>query len=398
MNYKHCALLCLLNIPIAAEKSLMLGGWVPYWRADSAVTATKIYWDMLDQISPFSLEVDEHGTIKNPFRGRARLWQDVQDRAKKEKKLFVPTIFWTKTGNMHNIFSNKAKRDDHIRQIMDMVLKNNFDGININYEKVSGDSREAYLQFLQKLAQELHSRGLVLYTSIGGRTGDNTIGVLGPGDYARIHKLKPIQKNRINHKAIDNEKGKKLVTSLNPGTGETAARYKKIIEQCCDQIHVMGYDEWGKPYKRSKDHLKNNYFMSHASNQWIEQILQYLLTFVPSHKIVLGVPTYGLEYAILHRHDGDKYTKKRRNVKYYEALKLAETHKVKPLRTAGGELSFMYKTDHEQRYVCFLDAQSIKDKIDLAKKYGIKGLYLFTINGEMDKSLLPLLHKELQKK
>lgn len=367
---------------------MFVGGWVPYWRSDAVAASIKAQWDQLDLISPFSLEVDKHGHLKNPFRARRKLWQEIQDRSqqKNNRKLYVPTIFWTKTYDMHEVFSHKAKRDEHARQIIDMVISHNFDGININYEKVSGQDRENYLLFLKKLSEELHRKGRVLYVTLGGRTGDNTIGVLSAHDYAPKHEKKHHHRHHVKKHQLD-----KLPTSLNPGSGEAAVRYKKVLRECCDLFFVMGYDEWGKPYKRSKEYLKNNYFVSHASNQWVEQIIQYVLTFVPPHKVVLGVPSYGLEFALIKK-DGDIQTKKRRNVKYYDALKLAQTHNVKPTRTAGGELSFVYTNHaHEKRYVCFLDSQSIKDKINLVKKYRLKGICLFTLDGDVDKNIWPAL-------
>ena len=89
--------------------------------------------------------------------------------------------------------------------------------------------------------------------------------------------------------------------SLNPGKGKDAVRYKRVFSECCDQVTVMGYDEWGRPYKHSPEHLKNKYYYSHASNQWVDQILQYHLTFIPAEKLVLGIPTYGLEFKILNK-------------------------------------------------------------------------------------------------
>lgn len=384
----------------------MLGGWVTYWRCESSVACARCHCDILDQISPFCLEVDSKGNLRNTLRRQQQLWQELYTACKKKGKpiLFVPTIYWTDTEQMHQILSNKTRREEHIKQILDLVLKNKFDGININYERVCSHDRESYMVFLRRLAYELHSRGLVLYTSIGGRTGDNTIGVLqknGADDSTPIkhehkHKLNKHGHTSLKEHALKHPK--KCHISLNPGKGEDALRYKKTLVECCDQIHIMGYDEWGRPYKRNKEHLKNEYFVSHASHDWIEQIIQYGLTFVPREKLVLGIPTYGLEFALFNN-KGDITFKKRRNVTVPKALELARHHGKKPKRTAGGELSFTYYNDNnERRYVCYVDGESVADKIALAKKYGIKGVYFFTMHEDMDPAIWPLVKKEACKK
>ena len=226
----------------------------------------------------------------------------------------------------------------------------------------------------------------MLHTTIGGRTGDNTIGIL----YAN-HAVTSAEAERNLEK-----QRKKVHVSLNPGKGESAVRYKKALVECCDCIYIMGYDECGRPYHYNKKCRAENYFMSLASNQWTEQILQYALSFIPKHKLVLAIPTYGFDYAIFPKSNGSIAIDKRRNITFEQAQATARSHHVQPRRTAGGELSYTYKKGQQQRYVCYLDAQATRDKIAIAKKYGIKGVYLFTLNGDIDQSIWKALRRELQ--
>lgn len=360
----------------------MVSGWVPYWRCEKAIGTAKHHCHLFDQLSPFSYEVNKLGKLWDPFKRKRIYWQDLHKLCKQYGIAFIPTIWWTETKVIHEVLSHKERRTAHINQILDIVTTNGFDGININYERVSNDDRNAFLSFLEVLSEKLHERGLLLYATIGGRTSDNTIGIVYPHEKKRKHVVQK-QFRKLTH------------VSLNPGKGKDAVRYKRVFSECCDQVTIMGYDEWGRPYKHSPEHLKNKYYFSLASNQWVDQVLQYHLTFIPAEKLVLGIPTYGLEFKILNN-NGELSFKKTRNITYPIATELAHARRIKPTRTAGGELSFTYKTTFDERYVCYLDAQAIKEKIDLVKAYRIKGISIFTVSGNEDNNLWKVIETELQ--
>ncbi len=365
-------LVTVLFVPFA--HSFILGGYLPYWKHEAGIDSAIEHINDFDQLSPFSFEVDHKGNLIDKFK-RSNRWNELYDHCKKKAIKVVPTIFWTNTQAMHHCLSDEKIRKHHLDAIMNKVISNHFDGININYERLSSQDRNHFLTFMTALSEALHKLNLVLYCSIGGRTGDTSIGVVCEAE-----------KNRPPSKNIQAVKPKSASVSLYPGSGKEAAHYKEIMDRCCDQIHIMGYDEWGTPCRTHKIHMENQYYLSHASDQWIEQIIDYGLSYIPAHKLILGIPTYGLEFAIYPKKDTISF-KKIRSITYGDACALANKHKQQPKSTAGNEVSFTYQHGRELRYVCFMTSESIKSKIAIAQRRGISGIYLFKIDGLEDKSM-----------
>lgn len=351
---------------IKLQSEFVCGAWVPYWKGEGGIKTALAHASAFQQISPFSFEVNKNGVIRDTLRRNSQIWQSLFDACRQQKAKIIPTIFWTDIHAMHDCFTDEKKCFAHAEQIVDIVLKNKFDGININYERVASADRAAYLTFVKQLAEKLHAHNLLLVCSMGGRTSDNSVA------------LYPWKRYPVKSKGVDTSCLKTV--SLHPGFGKEAQEYKHTVATLFDQIHIMGYDEWGVPCKYNKEHLKNEYYLSHASNQWVEKIIQYALSYIQSNKVVLGIPTYGLEFCITPNGDTINF-RKRQNISWHDAILLAKKHDKIPKRTAGGELAFTYNNGNELRYVCYLDEVAIQDKINLAKKYNLKGVYFFRLDG-----------------
>ncbi len=85
----------------------------------------------------------------------------------------------------------------------------------------------------------------------------------------------------------------------------------------------------------------------------------------------------------------------KQSIRYPGATKLAKKLGIQPKRTPGGELGYTYTDDKgKKHYAIYIDTQSIKDKIDLIKKYNLKGIYFFALYGEEDPAIWPLIKKE----
>lgn len=64
--------------------------------------------------------------------------------------------------NVHEVVSYTSKREKLIRTLMDYVLEYDIDGINVDFESLSGETGEHFTQFLRELSIECRKNGIVL--------------------------------------------------------------------------------------------------------------------------------------------------------------------------------------------------------------------------------------------
>ncbi len=60
------------------------------------------------------------------------------------------------------LLSNTSARNNLISQLIQVVLQNDIDGINVDFEKISTDCGEHYIQFIRELSVRCRQNGLVL--------------------------------------------------------------------------------------------------------------------------------------------------------------------------------------------------------------------------------------------
>ena len=133
------------------------------------------------------------------------------------------------------LLSYTSKREKLISQLMAEALKTGIDGINVDFENISEECGEHYIQFLRELSLKCRQNGIVLSV-------DNPV----PSKYSTQYHLE--------------EQG-------------------KIV----DYVIVMGYDE----------HYKGSYMSgSVASPAFVEAGIQDALEAVPKEKLINAVPFF----------------------------------------------------------------------------------------------------------
>jgi len=114
--------------------------------------------DTVVEINPQGLFLDSEGAIRGD---PGTLPQPDQTTT----YIVVPTLRnWEDNGVVRsdlidNLLVDAAAREDHIRAIVELVVRNAYPGIDIDYRGINPDLREEYNNFIAELADALHEQG-----------------------------------------------------------------------------------------------------------------------------------------------------------------------------------------------------------------------------------------------
>ena len=347
--------------------------WIPYWRKTEGASSTLQNLKSLTQISPFAYELQTDGTIKNVLKIEEDPWTNLITEAKKKKIKVYPSIL----SYPHNekekylqylLFAQRAKRQAHVKEIIALVKKNKFDGIDIDYEAKLAETRPYFSAFLTELGKGLHKDGKKLICTIEPRTPPES-------RYA--------------------------TTSQDVLSKVEYSNDYKVIGAVCDQVRIMAYDQAGDDAQLEKQNNSTTY-KPVADIEWIKKVVTLALWDIPAKKIVLGVPTYGYKYEIIPATTISpiKYSRIG-SMNFNYANELANSLHIIPTRNNSGELSFVYSTStgvngeqlggYKQYLVWYSDSIAIADKIRIAKLYKIGGVAVFKIDGGNDPKIWEVL-------
>ena len=362
-------LLLPLSLYAKTATKLEVAGWLPYWKKESAASSTLANLSNLNEISPFSYTVKSDASIFNPMDTGNEPWTSLFTEARKKGVKIYPSILWTDRAQMETVLNNKKKRTAHIARIVKEVKDNKWDGIDIDYEGKSAETRVGYSSFLKELKASLKPLKKDLVCTIEART---------PVD-SRYSKV----------------------------TKELLARIEysndfKAIGTHCDKVRIMAYDQSNDDLQLVTKYTGSAY-KPIADIDWVKKVITLAMEDIPTKKLYLGVATYGYKYEIVKNVASSTTSYPRIGAMNFNyADELAKSLNITPTRNMAGELSFTYatttiengQTKQKEYLVWYSDAVAVADKARIAKLYGIKGVSIFKLDGGYD----PKLWEELKKK
>ena len=357
-------------------------GWIPYWRTASGTVDVIPHLSQLTSVMPFGYTVKNDGTLADTAKLTEEPWTSFIAEAKRNKVRVIPTVMWGSGVTIHKILSNTKTRIALEDEIANVVKTNGFDGIDIDFEAKQHQTITYFSTFLKGLYQRMGKKWV----------------------YCTIEARMPLE-NRYSPGAV-----------IPPDATDYANDYVEM-NKYCDRIEIMAYDQGIIDTRLNA--IRTAPYAPVADPEWVENLVTLAAQSIARNKIVLGVPTYGYEYAVTPMpNDGYEYKVLWPfNPRY--ATDIASQLGMTPTRNNANELGFTYdpkllvtstaedsSTPMQQiimpsssvaqnatsqtnivapfNYLSWSDAQAVAEKVALARKLGVRGVAVFKFDGGED--------------
>lgn len=379
----------LFLIPVSADaaitqKTFEVSGWIPYWRTATGTIDTLPNLDTLTEINPFGYTLKNDGTLNDTAELGNEPWLSFIAAAREKKVRVIPTVMSSNRALMEQILNDGPRRRALADEITRAVKENNFDGIDIDFENKSAETRVGYSTFLQALRLRMPEK--FISCTIESRTPfeDRYYGIEIPADAGIF------------------------------------ANDLKEINKYCDRVKIMAYDQQGIDLKLAATAASSSQLYAPVGDPaWVEKVVNLMMKDIDKRKIMIGVPTYGYEYDVT-VYSGPEYV--------YDILwtfnpgyatPIAQQNGITPMRNSAGEMHFTYtppgvpsstppttmginanlaaaaatqiaqanNTNLTFRMLNWPDAESVRQKVELAKRLGVRGVAVFKFDGGQDPAI-----------
>lgn len=273
--------------------------------------------DIVSEFNPFWYELAPDGSIEGVARDKEYV---AQLRALGMR--VVPTIANAfDRERVHRVIESAEARTAHAQLLVDLVLENDFDGIDVDYESLYAVDKEDFSLFIEELAEMLHAEGKLLSIAVHPKQDDEG-GWEGPRaqDYARLGAA-------------------------------------------VDMFKVMTYDfSWSTSPAGPI-----------APLDWVQRVISYTTSVVEPQKVYMGLPFYGYDW------QGSQADSK----VWDQIQQLIVRHSPEVERDATNEGHFEYGT-YRPRTVYFNDGLTLETKLAavFAEHPDLAGVAIWRLGGE----------------
>lgn len=284
----------------------------------SGLASARAHPERLTALSPLWYSVSPEGTLVDP-----RPDPSLKELARARGIALVPLINNQKVGDNCQTLRSDATRRRMVKEIADLAVREGYQGINLDFQQIKPDVREELTAAVRELARSLHAQGKILALS--------------------------------------------LIPPVDVPPEVTGAYDYRALGQAADYLVFFGYDR----------HNPSTGPGAIAPREWVEANLKKMVSLVPARKLVLGIGVYGYDWALPRRSEQDVTP-----LSVAEARSLARARGASPQTEPGGQVFFRYSKDGRPHEVWFQDATNLREKLDLARRYNLRGIALWRLGFE----------------
>jgi spore germination protein YaaH len=294
--------------------------------------------DKISILAPANYSVDEDGVV----------WGSVDPRVLKlamQHNVAVMPLVHNPGFNqemLHRLLENEEARQRAITSMVGECRLYGYLGIQFDFENLNINDKDAFTWFYKETAEALHKEGFKLSVAVVHRPQSYP----GPTKYFKwLHK------------------------------NWRAGYDLKALAEIGDFISVMTYSQ----------HTRRTPPGPNAGIPWVIRNIEYFLTHVPPDKLSLGIPVTSQHWHTIQ--DNEKYVVNARSwstgLSHSEAMALADRFNAKVKWLDDQKVAFtFFENGGLFEYIFFEDGRSFKNKLDLAKKYKLRGFSVWVIGSE----------------
>lgn len=217
------------------------------------------------------------------------------------------------------LFNNTDVQDRVIENILNIMREKGYRGLDIDFEFVNAQDRDAYVNFVSKATEELNKYGYTVNVDLAPKTSATQSGTLYEGhDYRAL--------------------------------GEAA-----------NTVMAMTY-EWGYTYSEP---------MAVAPIDQVRRVIEYAVSEIDPRKIYMGIPNYGYDWKLPY----ERGVTRAKLIGNEEAISIAAQNNATIMFDQRSQSPyFNYRADDGSNHeVWFEDIRSIKAKFDLIEEFDLLG-------------------------
>lgn len=309
-----------------ASVAPLVVGAVPYWAQAESSASLVQHAPRVDVATEWAYGVNPDGSISLP-RTTARMNDPaLATQLRPQNVAMIPTVANTTGGGwdgatVARVIGDPVLRGAHIAALLKLITDNDFAGVQIDYEDLTGADRSNFSVFVSELSPAVHRVGKVLYVTLHPKEND--------AGYD--------QRN--------------------------LAQDYSVVGQAADKVVLMAYD-W---------HWQSGASGPIAPLSWVGSVVRYTTSQVPAAKILLGVPLYGYDWV----------GTKAQVLTWNQVQQLVAAHQAQvQWDEASQSPHFTYMTDGVTHEVWFENARSVGLKVGLGTQNKLGGIELWRLGGE----------------